>query len=151
MGDITTSSNTHVYIGAVVTTTQSDTLAEFQAMTGWTEVGLVETCGEFGDKSSVVTFAAINDARMRKQKGIRDAGDLMLTVGWDPADAGQIALDLAEEDDSAYAFKVVLPDASTTIKYFRAFVCTNPINVGGNDNVIKSSYQLAIDSAIFTD
>jgi hypothetical protein len=151
MADIITSSGTHIYIGPAVTSAQSDTLVEFQAMTGWTEIGLVESIGEFGDKSNAVTFAAINDSRMRKQKGIRDAGDMALSVAHDPADAGQVAIEAAEATASAYAFKVVLPDAGGTVKYFRAYVMSQPLNIGGNDNVVKKSYTIAIDSEIFTE
>jgi hypothetical protein len=148
-GDITTSSGAKLYIGAAVTTAASDTLAEFIAMTSWVEVGLVESLSAFGDKANVVTFAAINDARMRKQKGVKDAGDLSVSVAWDPTDTGQIALDAAAAATSAYAFMVRMPNGST-FKYFRAYVVSNPVNVGGNDNVIKTEYQLAIDSEIFT-
>lgn len=151
MADIITSSGTRIYIGPSVTTAQSDSLAEFQALSPWVEVGLVESIGEFGDKASIVTFAAINDTRMRKQKGTRDAGDLALTVAHDPADTGQIAVEAAEAVSAAYAFKVVLPDSGGTIKYFRAFVASQPLNVGGNDNVVRKTYQLAIDSEIFTE
>lgn len=151
MGDIVTSSGTRVYIGEAVTSAQSDTLVEFQAMTGWDEIGLIQSIGAFGDKSNTVTFAAINDARMRKQKGVRDAGDMSITVAHDPNDAGQEAVEAAEADDSAYAVKVVLPDAGNTIKYFRAFVMSVPLDIGANDNVIKKTYGFAIDSEIFTD
>lgn len=151
MADIITSSGTHIYIGGAVLAAASDTLAEYQAMTPWTEVGLVESIGEFGDRSSIVTFAAINDARMRKQKGTRDAGDLTLTVAHDPTDTGQIAVEAAQATDNSYAFKVVLPDSGGTIYYFRAFVASQPINVGGNDNVVRKTYQIAIDSEIFTE
>jgi len=151
MADIITSSGTRIYIGPAVLAAASDTLAEYQAITPWTEIGLVESIGEFGDSASIVTFAAINDSRMRKQKGTRDAGDLTLTVAHDPADVGQIAVEAAEATSSAYAFKVVLPDSGGTIKFFRAFVASQPLNVGGNDNVVRKTYQLAIDSEIFTE
>lgn len=149
MGDITTSAGTHISIGGVAIGSSVDTLAEFQATSTWTELGLVESIAPFGDKSSTVTFAAINDARMRKQKGIRDAGDCDVVVGFDDTDPGQLAFNAAEETDSAYPFKVALPNG--TIKYFRAFVMSQPLNVGGNDNVVKVTYTLAIDSAIFTE
>ncbi len=149
-GDIVTSNNTHVYIGHAVTTTQSDTLGEFQAMTGWDEIGLVQSIGAFGDKSNTVTFASLGDARMRKQKGVRDAGDMTITVAHDPNDSGQAAVETAEADDSAYAIKVVLPDSGNTVLYFRAFVMSVPIEIGASDNVIKKTYGFAIDSEIFT-
>lgn len=150
MADITTSSGTHIYIGPTVTTAQSDTLGEYQAMSGWTEIGLVESLGAFGDKSSAITFAAINDARMRKQKGVRDAGDMTISVAYDSSDPGQTAMEAAEAAAGAYAFKVLLPDAANTVKYFRAYVMQRPLNVGGSNAVVKRDYMLAIDSPIYT-
>lgn len=149
-GDIITSSGVHVYIGATVTSTAADSLAEFQAMTGWTEVGLVESIGAFGAKSNSVTFAALSDAYMRKQKGIRDAGDLTITVAHDPADTGQDAMEAAEAASGGYAFKVTLPDSASTIKYLRGYVMGDPIDIGANGNVIKKTYTVAIDGAVFT-
>lgn len=150
-GDIITASGTRFFIGAAVTAAQSDSLAEFQAMTGWTEVGLVESLGAFGDKANLVTFAAIGDARVRKSKGARDAGDLAVIVAHDPADTGQIAMEAAEATSGGYAFKVVLPDAGATIKYFQGLVNSQPLEVGANDHVVRKTYQVAINSAIFTD
>lgn len=151
MGDIITSSGTHIYIGPAVTSAQSDTLGEFQALTPWVEVGLVESIAAFGDKSNSVTFAAINDARQRKAKGIRDAGDVDVVVAHDPTDTGQDAMEAAEAATAKYAFKVVLPDSANTIKYFSAYVMGAPLNIGGSDNVVRKTYTLAIDSAIYSD
>jgi hypothetical protein len=156
MGDIITASGTRVYIGAAVTSTAADTIAEFTAMTGWTEIGLVETVGEFGDESSAVTFAAIGDGRMRKAKGARDAGTIALTVAHDPLDAGQAAIDVAEGTNNNYAFKVVLPDAPTdaysdSIFYFRGLVMSKRKNIGANDNVVRNTYNVGVNSEIFTD
>jgi hypothetical protein len=149
-GDIITATGTHVYIGATVTSANADSLAEFQAMTGWTEIGLVESIGAFGSKSNAVTFAAIGDAYMRKQKGIRDAGDLTITVAHDPADTGQDAIEAAEAASGGYAFKITLPDSATTIKYLRGYVMGDPIDIGANGNVVKKTYTIAIDGAVFT-
>jgi hypothetical protein len=149
-GDIITAVGTKVYIGATVTSTAADSLAEFQAMTGWTEVGLVESIGAFGAKSNSVTFAALGDAYMRKQKGIRDAGDLTFTVAHDPTDAGQDAVEAAEAASGAYAFKITIPDSTSTIKYLRGYVMGDPIDIGANGNVVKKTYSVAIDGAVFT-
>lgn len=154
MGDIFTASGTRIYIAGAVTETQADSVAEFAALTGWTEVGLVETYGEFGDESAAVTFAAVGDARIRKAKGARDAGTLALTVGYDPLDAGQISLETAEGTNDNYAFKVVLPDApsadynDTTI-YFRGLVMSKRKNIGTNDNVVRRMFNIGINSQLF--
>lgn len=156
MGDIVTASGTRVYIGAAVVATQADSLAEFEAMTGWTEIGLIESVGEFGDSSSDVSFAVIGDGRTRHAKGARDAGTMTITCAHDPTDAGQLALEAAEATNDNYAFKVVLPDAPTgsysnTQIYFRALVRSKRKNIGSNDNVIRNTFECGINSELFTD
>lgn len=156
MGDIVTASGTRVYIGASVTTSESDTVAEFTAMSAWTEIGLIESLGEFGDQSSDVSFAAIGDGRMRHAKGARDAGSMVITCAHDPLDTGQAALEAAEATNNNYAFKVVIPDGPTnaysdSILYLRGLVRSKRKNVGTNDNVIRNTYEVGINSEIFTD
>lgn len=153
---IITASGTKVYIGAAVTDLEADTLAEFQAMTPWTEIGLVESLGEFGDQSSDVSFAAIGDGRMRHAKGARDAGSMTISCAHDPLDAGQAAIEVAEGTNDNYAFKVVIPDAPTgaytdTVIYFRGLVKSKRKNIGTNDNVVKNTYEVGVNSELFTD
>jgi hypothetical protein len=155
MGDITTASGTRVFVGPATDST-FDTLAEFQAISPWTEVGLVESVGEFGDKSNPITFEALGDSRVRKAKGARDAGTLAIVCGADPTDVGQLALTAAEETNSNYAFKVILPDqiggvGIPTTLYFRGLVMGKRLNVGNNSNVIRRNFDVGINSQIFED
>jgi Phage tail tube protein, TTP len=153
MGDIVTASGTRVYIGSAVTTAQADTLAEFQAMTAWTEITLIESLAEFGDESADVTFAAIGDARTRHAKGARDAGTMAITCAHDPTDIGQAAVETAEATNDNFAFRVVLPDGppgfSDTTLYFRGLVRSKRKNVGTNDNVIRNVYNVGVNSEVF--
>ena len=80
MSDIFTATGTKIFIGPSVTNT-TDTAAEFAALS-WTEIGLVESIGEFGDQASMVTGAVIGDGRMRKARGARDAGELAISRHW---------------------------------------------------------------------
>lgn len=153
MGDITTATGSKIFIGPAVPTT-TDTEAEFSALT-WVEIGLVESLGEFGDQSNAVNFSSLNDGRVRKAKGVRDAGNLALTVARDPSDAGQNALIDAEGTNNKFAFKVTYPDRVTptgtdSIDYFRALVMSKRNNVGSADNVIRRSFELGIDSALIS-
>jgi hypothetical protein len=156
MGNIITATGTKIYIGGAVTEAQADTLAEFEAMSAWTEIGLVENLNAFGDKSNSVTFASLADSRMRKAKGVRDAGDFTIVCAHDPTDAGQAAVDAAEATKNTYAFKVVIPDApdntySDTLQFFRALVMGKRKNIGTADNVMRNEYDVAIDSEVFSD
>lgn len=152
MGDITTATGAKIFIGPSVLPSV-DTQAEYEAISSWTEIGLVESLGEFGDQSSTVNFASLSDGRQRKAKGIRDAGDLALTVARDATDPGQAALIAAEASSNKFAFKVVYPDRLTPsgtdgVDYFRALVMSKRGNVGNADNVIRRAFTLGIDSAI---
>jgi hypothetical protein len=154
MGDIITASGTRVYIGAAVTSVV-DSVAEFEGISGWTEIGLIESLGEYGDQSNDVTFAAIGDSRVRHAKGARDAGMLQITCAHDPLDTGQAAVEAAEATNNNYAFKIVLPDGpagySDTIQYFRGLVMSKRLNVGSNDNVVRVQYNVGVNSEIFED
>jgi hypothetical protein len=152
MADIFTATGTKIFIGPSVTNA-TDTTAEFAALS-WTEVGLVESLGEYGDQSSSVTFAVIGDGRTRKAKGARDAGSVTITVAHDTTDAGQAALIAAEATYNNFAFKVVLPNrlnvtGTDEIQYFRGLVMSKRLNVGGNDNVVRDTYEVGINSPVY--
>lgn len=153
MGEISTASGTKVYIGQAVTTAQADTLAEFQAMSNWTEIGLIESLGEFGDEASDVAFAALGDGRTRHAKGARDAGTMAITVAHDPTDPGQAAAIAAEATNVNYAIRVTLNDGpagySDTEMYMRGLVRSKRLNVGTNDNVVRRTINIGVNSEIF--
>jgi Phage tail tube protein, TTP len=152
---IITASGTQVYIGPQVTDVQADTLIEFQALSGWTPIGLIESVGEFGDQANDVTFAAIGDARIRHAKGARDAGTMALVCAHDPLDPGQAALESAEQTKLNFAFRVTLPDTpgltfTNTELYFRGLVSSRRKNIGTNDNVVRNNYNVLVNSELFT-
>lgn len=152
---ITTASGTKFYIKpGGVTKAQADTLAEFQAMTGWIEVSEVESLGEFGDESNDVTFSAIGDARVRHLKGARDAGSMAITVGRDPLDLGQLAMIAAEKTKFEHAIKIVAADAPTedytnSVYFFRGLVNSRKENYGENDNVVRITFNVGVNSEVF--
>lgn len=154
MGDIVTTSGSRFFIGPASDSTV-DTLAEFQAISGWTEIGLIEDLGEDGDEASAVTGASIGDARVRKAKGARDAGTKTIICFHDPLDAGQAAIELAEQDNNNYAFKQIISDGpagyNDTIEYFRGLVMSRRKRFGTNDTIIRNVYAIGINSAIYTD
>lgn len=153
-GDVFTASGTKFYIGPSMATLPT-TQAQYEAIPegSWIEVGLVETVGEYGDSSAPSTFAALGDGRQRKGKGARDAGDLALTVGHDAEDAGQSALVDAEGTTVNYPFRVILPnpldaEGEGETHYFRGLVMSKRFNIGGNDNVVRRTFQIAVNSEV---
>src|SRR6266403_1105661 len=151
-GDVITASGTRVFIGPAATSTM-DPIAEFAAVAVWTEPGLVESVGEFGDQANKVTCEALGDGRVRKSKGARDAGTLAIVCGHDPTDVGQAAVIAAEATNVNYAWKLILPDApvgySDTIQYFRGLVMGKRLNVGNNENIVRRNFSVEINSEIF--
>lgn len=152
---VKTAAGTKVYIGPQATSAV-DSVAEFEALSPWTEVGEVESVGEFGDESALSDFASLGDARVRQVKAARNAGTLPLVVGHDPLDAGQLALIAAEAQPYEYAVQVEIADApsgsyTNTKQYFRALVSSKRMNVGAQDNVVRRTFNIAIQSEIFED
>ena len=150
-GDVYAASGSRIYIGPS-STSATDTAAEFAALV-WTEIGLVEDIGEFGDASNVISGAVIGDARVRKAKGAADAGDWTITVFDDPTDVGQVALVAAQATKSNYAFKVVSPNRLAApgqdgIEYFRGMVMGKRKRMGGNDNLVRRVFTVGINSPI---
>jgi len=151
MADIFTATGTKISIGPGMATTPANAAA--YAALSYTEIGLVESVGEYGDEASAVTFAAIGDGRMRKAKGARDAGTLAITVGYSQDDDGQAALEAAEGLNSNYAFKIVLqnrltPGGTDEVHYFKGLVMSKRNNVGGNDNVVRRTFNVAVNSPL---
>ena len=138
------------FMGPVNST--ADTKTAYAALS-YTEVKEIESIGEFGDQASTITFTSLADARTRKRKGVRDAGDLSVVVANDPLDAGQLAMIAGQLTDFSYAFKVILADAADSNDtdstfYFRGLVGSARLNVGAANAMIKRTFAVLIDSKI---
>jgi hypothetical protein len=149
--DVFATAKSRVSIGTAVSAT---TVAQFAA-DDYEAIGLIEDVGEFGDEAEEITFASISDARMRRTKGIRDAGSFELTVGRNPNDAGQNALRAALASDQPFNFKVELNDAPAagtspkpTIFYFRGLVMSAKNALGSVKEVTKQKFKIAIVSEL---
>lgn len=144
---------TKVYISTSVTSEPADAAA--YAALSWTEIGDVESLGEFGDDAPILTAQTLQDERVFKAKGARDAGTLTMTVLDRPDDAGQIALIAAEATKYNYPFKVVLPNRLTIAgtdqtEYFIGLVSSKRLNVGDNSNFLRRTFMVAINSKVTT-
>jgi hypothetical protein len=155
---VKTAAGTKVYIGPKGS---YDDLTDYEAITTWVEIGEVESLGDFGDTVGAATFTALGNRRVRKFKTTYDAGTMSLTVGDDESDAGQEDLLDALNDSSNsggdYAFRVVYDDQITAVTgngttlYFSAKVMSGTRNVGDVENIIRRTYDVAINSEIITD
>ena len=156
----TTTAGARLFIGPVINPdtiqamTDEDAVAEFEVLTGWTEIEEIESFGDLGDNSEVATFANVKDTRVRKWKTTRDAGTMAIVCGRDPLDAGQDALIAAEKTKFNYAFKLIYADApesdyADSIEYFAGMVMSRPTNIGGVQDITKRTFNLGVNTAIY--
>jgi hypothetical protein len=149
MADLFTATGATFEIGPVAADTV-DTSTEFAALSPYVVVGLIESYGEIGDQSSIVTGAVVGDGRMRKAKGARDAGDFTVTCFHSGTDAGQLALIAAEATYTNFAFRITFPNVGSTAEkqYFRGLVTSKRVNIGANDNLVRDTFTIAVNSPI---
>lgn len=128
-------------------------IAEYLTDT-YTLVEEAEDIGEFGDESEEITFTALRDARVRKFKGPKNAGTIALVVGADATDTGEDALVAAEAQPNDFNFKVELNDPETlsgtpSVHYFSGKVMSKRMNVGNASNVVRRTFNIGINTAIY--
>jgi hypothetical protein len=140
---VTTSAGAKVYIGPVTTAEDETALA---ALT-YVLVGKVESIGEIGPQAQDVTFIPLDGTDVQHLKGATDNGATTVTCGRLPLDPGQLALKAASKTKFEYALKIVLADASDandtdTVIYVRGPVMSGRLNVGGGNDVTKTTYAV---------
>lgn len=141
------SNKTKFFIGGNTVVT---TLAAYQALT-WVEIGKVYDLGEFGDVQEAIENKTIGESRLTRLKGSTDGGTIDLIVNRDPVDAGQLALSVASKLDFDHNFKMILPDklapaGKGTEFYLRAAVLGGRVSFGEADNVVRTTWSLAVNS-----
>lgn len=148
---ITTTASTKVSIG----TTAPFATAVAYAGDTWTPIANISDVGEAGSEAEIVVGKYVDQPYARKLKGNRDNGTMELTVARDSADPGYTALVAAEGTDFAYNFKVELNDRpavgaspKNSVFYFTALVASRKNSFGETDNIISTTFSLAISGAI---
>lgn len=148
---MTTSAGTKVSIG----TTSPKTDATTYAADTWTPIANISDVGEAGSESEIVTLKLVDQMYTRKLKGSRDNGQMELVVARDSSDPGYQALVAAEQASAAYNFKVELNDKPATgaspknsFFYFSAIVASRKNSFKGADDVVTTTFSLAISGAI---
>jgi hypothetical protein len=157
MANFRTTNGSQLWISPVsVTEAEADSMLEFQAISDWVKIGKIEDLGEIGDEATAVTGATIEDGRIQKAKGARDAGTQAVICFHDPLDLGQRALIDAEATKFDYPFKLVTSDApsagySNTIQYYRGLVMGKRMRMGTNDNIMRRTFNIGVNSEVFED
>ncbi|KQS55901.1 hypothetical protein ASG17_07575 [Brevundimonas sp. Leaf363] len=140
---------TKIFIGPVTSSYDPSTMT---ALT-YVEIKECEAIPDFGDSAATTTFNSLSDGRVRKRKGVRDAGDLAVTFANIPDDPGQVAMIAAEKTKFRYAIKIQADDGgdandTDSAFYFAGLVNSNKINVGQSNSVNKRTFSILIDTAI---
>ncbi|WP_242217258.1 phage tail protein [Shinella zoogloeoides] len=148
---MTTAAGTVVSIG----TTEKFTTAVAYAGDDWTPIANIEDVGEAGSEAEIVVGKFVDQTYTRKLKGSRDNGTMELVVARDSDDEGYAALVAAEQSSAAYNFQVELndkPTAGASPKnskfYFSAIVASRKNSFGGADDIVKTTFTLAISGPI---
>jgi|KBSMisStaDraftv2_1062788.scaffolds.fasta_scaffold04871_2 hypothetical protein len=136
------------------TESAADAIGDFTGLTIATEIGLIESMGEFGKLYDLATFQAVGDGRMRKLKGGFNEGNLALVCGLDLSDSGQAALKTYADaaNQNAYPFKLtIVTESGTDTYYFGCKVMSFRTVLGSVNNVVKVNISLEITTGVFTD
>lgn len=108
----------------------------------YTDVGEIETHGDHGVEAQVIKFTPVDTAVVAKLKGSKDYGNMPLTIGAKPGDAGQVILESASESQNRYSAKITYPD--TTVHYMDVLITKYQDMGGGANDVHKISVQIEI-------
>lgn len=141
-----------LFIGPAKAFTGTDLTAADFAGISWTEIGGTTNLGSTGDTSELITSQQIADSRVRKMKGVRNAGSATVVCDISYDDAGQLAIIAAEKTDDSYAFKLQFNDApasgTPSLRYFTALVMGAREELNEANSAMKLNVTLEIDSNI---
>ena len=131
----------------------ADAIVDFTSLSISSEIGLIESMGEFGKMFDLVTFQAIATGRTYKFKGGYNQGSLDLVCASDLTDMGQqICYTFAStQDQNTYPFRVSLngADAAWDTVYFGGKVFSYRLVTGAVNNVIKANIKIEINTDVF--
>jgi len=133
-----------------------DSEAEFSAQS-WTEVGLVESFGDFGRQFEMANFVAVADGRTYKFKASYNEGAFDFALGQDLSDSGQAIMKTAAEltDQSNYGFRIEFNDAPSTVGgpttvFFRGLAMSFRTSMGAVNSIVKANARVEVNSPIIT-
>jgi hypothetical protein len=134
--DLITAKGTTISIGS----------ANLGGSPSYTEIGMVESFGEFGPDANIGSFTPIGTGVAGKFMGTTDNGELSLTIAKTTTDTGLQELIAAQKSDDALAYKIVLSDG--TEYTFNGLCRSCRVNVGTGDEVVKINAAIALTGAL---
>jgi hypothetical protein len=134
--DLITAKGTKLYIGDDILTQSPN----------YTEVGMIESFGEFGPDANIGSYTPVGTGIAGKYMGTTDNGELTLTIAKTTTDTGLTELIAAQKLDTPLAYKIVLSD--TTEYTFNGLCRSCRVNVGSGDDVVKINAAIALTGAL---
>ena len=134
--DLITAKGTKVSIGDKITTLSPT----------YTEIGMIESIGEFGPEANTGSFTPIGTGLAGKYMGTTDNGEVQLTIAKTTVDTGLTELVSAQKSDDPLAYKIELSDG--TAYTFNGLCRSCRVNVGSGDDAVKITATIAITGTI---
>lgn len=149
-----TAAKSAVYMRPTVSTADNNTLAEWDALTGWVRIGGITNIGAHGPTFAEIKSEPIDATATGKYKGMRDDGNMQLDMEFREGDEGQdILTGEALESYDNWDFKVELNNkpagasSKPSRRYFPAKVMGYPFDIGNSNKLCTTQITLAIDGA----
>ena len=111
------------YIGSTLSVVSGSPATEDQSgyeALSFTEVGKVVSIGELGDTSEDIAFDLLKPGRRSHVNGVKDLGEVAVTVEYDRADGGLTILEAANNGNTTHSF--VVTDTDGDDYYFQGLV-----------------------------
>jgi hypothetical protein len=108
----------------------------------YTAIGEIENYGNHGVSRAVSEFTPVDTAVVAKLPGAKNYGNLALTIGSIPGNAGQIILNSASESNNRYSVKMTYVDGD--MHYLDVLVTKFEFQDGAVGSVQKVGVDLAI-------
>jgi hypothetical protein len=151
--DLIASKGTQFFLSAeipVLTGDEEDDVETYDAL-NWTEVGMIESIGDFGPDGTIGSFTPLGTGVACKFRGNTDYGELSLVVAKTLTDTGLLALIARQGNPAEASFKVALSEAGTAGAgmephryYFQGLVKSARVTLGSGDDVVKIGVAIPI-------
>ena len=111
------------YIGTTLSIVSGSPATEDEtgyAALSFVEVGKIVSIGEVGDESEDIAFDLLKPGRRTHVSGVKDLGEIPVTIEYDGADAGQDLIRAANNTNTTHSFLITDPDGEEI--YFQGLV-----------------------------
>ena len=106
-------------LSVIAATPSTEDQSGYEALS-WTEVGRVISIGELGDTSEDIAFDLLKPGRRSHVNGVKDLGEIPVTIDYQRTDAGLTILEAAANGNTTHSFRVTDTDGDDY--YFQGLV-----------------------------